>query len=279
MNKGMKRTAIIAALLIVLGTAIFVVSGGIVNFKELQGFNEEPIQRIYDAKATVSEITVDVENAKIAVIPSNVDKVKITYDESYDNQYQLSVNDNVLKMDENKFKFNFFDFHGLFNIFNSAATLTIEVPKDAKLSSGSIVTVNGTVNIRGFDVKMLNVRTVNGKITIEKIKTSDLNLNTVNGGIDFTEVNASAIKAETVNGPILGANPIFKSVNLKTINGSMTMTEVNGLPSDYNIKFNSVNGRLFVNDTDTAKDYNSGNSKDKSIIAESVNGRLTLNFK
>ncbi|MFA6309063.1 MAG: DUF4097 family beta strand repeat-containing protein [Clostridia bacterium] len=276
MNKGMKITAIIAASLIITGTAIFVVSGGIGNFKEL--FNEEPIQRIYNAKATVSEITVDVVNAKIVVIPSNVDKVKITYDESYDKQYQLSVDDNVLKMDEDNSKY-FFDFHWLFNIFNFDETLTIEVPKDGKLSAGSIVTVNGTVNIKGFDVKTLNVRTVNGKITVEKIKTSDLNLNTVNGGIDFTEVNASAIKAETVNGSILGANPIFKSVNLKTVNGSMSMTEVDGVPSDYNIKFNSVNGRLFVNDTDTAKDYNSGNSKDKSIIAESVNGRLTLNFK
>jgi hypothetical protein len=286
MNKTIKIMAVIASLLIVFGIFISVISGGFTSFgvknglrkwSAAQGFYGEPQKKTLSATNEVNIINVSAVSAKIKVISSDIKTMKVTYFNSYDEQYTAEIVGNTFNISE-KNRWFFFDMRWalwLMGEGRQSDTITIELPKNTKLSHCKLVSVSGSIDAENMSGEKLFTKTISGEIKLDNATFESFIADTVSGDIKVENANFTQVSAETVSGSISFDTTVVNNIKLKTVSGSMNLSKLDGNASDYNINFSGVSGSLYVNGNKSL----GNNTGSKSITVNTVSGNLNITTK
>ena len=172
----MKKTIFIALFLITAAAALAGCSGS----------SEEFAAQSYTADAaSIKEISIDIRDRTIELVPSDNDEILIDCFESDAEYYSFSVSD------------------------KGALTLTSEIDK----SLGNYVGIKAdkekrtiALHVPNSLLSSLTLSTTNGNITLPEMSAESINLYVNNGDINFERLNVeSSLSVETKNGNIHGS--------------------------------------------------------------------------
>ena len=203
----------IAGILIALGCIALAIALATSSFKVNDIFrtNSPYVEKSYEvSKDEVNGLEVDLSNTAISILPSNDDKIHITYFENNELSYKFNVKSNRVLSITDSYDRNILN---MFGISLTAEEIYCEI----------------LLPTEHFD--KIDIKTSNAKITIEDlIVPGDLTLKASNESISLTNVTASEdIKVTTSNASIKGKNIIGDSVDFKTSNARIEADNVSAV--------------------------------------------------
>lgn len=271
----MKKRTIIA--LIIAG--VFLVSGiiccgaaaGMVDFDFARlGTNASYEQRQYEVSAAdVEAIFVDDRNNGIMILPSQDDKIRITYYENEKEGYRIEEKDGSLSIEYRDTR-KWYEYIGI-SWSDMSRDMTIELPAGY---SGTLKaeTANGAISVSDVSAGELTVASSNGRITLENTVADEIHVKTSNGKIVTEEVGAKGkISLQTSNGAIvLGITEVGAGLTCKTSNGAIKGS-VPGDLSDYSVTAQTSNG-----ESNLPERYDGG---EKTLQISTSNGAIQVEFR
>lgn len=242
----------------------------------------------------LNNIVIKSINADVKVVPTNEDKIKITYYETKYLKYEQNNDGNTFSLEgEQKgiFPFSWF-------FFWKSKTMKIEVPLSLVLDF-NIKTSNGKMEVNNLDFSNLEFRTSNGSIELTDVDSSnDITLNTSNGSVIFKQVTAKdlidmrtsngSINLDNVNSSIINGHSsngriVFDSlkatdITFRTSNGRIEGNVV-GENKDYAKYMRTSNGHVTIDGNRVDKTYQADRDKNQKVDLSTSNGSIDLEFK
>lgn len=235
---------IIAAIMAVGGVFIMALGFALTGF-DISKIGSEPpyTEKIYVTQKDIREITVNDKNLDISFVPSEDEKIHITYYENQRNTYHITESDGgsltVEKEEYRKW------YYYIFNINFEKIDLEIAVPKNfsGNISGG---TSNSSIRAEGLTADRLELTTSNNEIYIKDITAQSIQLQTSN---DFIKVKNAAVSGDmqisTSSGHItLDTLEVSGDLICSTTNDSVTLQKV----SAETIEVDSSNGEIKLSD-------------------------------
>ncbi|OQB23279.1 MAG: hypothetical protein BWY11_02003 [Firmicutes bacterium ADurb.Bin182] len=293
MSSGMKKALIVAACIAAVGLLLIGISFIVGNrgvFEEYRipdysyGANKavEPYYVNDMELDAFTSVKVDVVNADISIVKSTSYGIEIDYQDSrYNPTYRVGNNTLTVKDDPVRnvrrfwdlFSFNFWRNNGL---SLKRGQITVYLPEH-EYESIELENVNGGITISDTYVDRLDAECVNSTISMENVKTNRATWTSVNGKIEARELTGSNINIECVNGSIELSGELSGKCRFETVNGTIsidTALERN----QYDLDLSTVTGKVFLDGQDHKKGLESDTGAANSLYAETVNGRIEINF-
>lgn len=193
----------------------------------------------------INAVQVVVSNRSIKIYPSMDDQVRISYYESENDQIDVDITNQVLKMDQQT-KPNVFFFNWIFSIRNRDINeVKIYLPLE-HIVDLSIRSSNGGIQVDGLtSLGHVEFRSSNGSLLLKNIESVDsLQFITSNGGIEVQNTtilgNASLT---TSNGKISIIDVTIYDMTASTSNGTIVATILQSL-IDYRVDLQTSNGSI-----------------------------------
>lgn len=269
-------------------------------------------KKIFTSESTgeINSIIVDTTNEKIKVLATDIIYVKVTYYENEFNSYEISTNNNELRMIKNSIiRFRLFNF----NVFSPS--IVIEVPKNMvinyniktsnakielerlkvnnsifKTSNASIsyrdatatgplnlISSNGTMILSNMTAEDINIKTSNAKIILDKVNSNNIYLKSSNGSVELNNVTAHyKVEAKTSNAKITLFKLNSSYIDLDTSNGKVSGS-IYGDVDEYQKNIKTSNGNIWLNNLELGKRYMDG-SGNKILIIDTSNANIKLEF-
>ena len=235
MNRGVKIfLAVFFSVLAVLLTIILVLllSGRIKGFKLIKA-------KLIDSKEyeIVERIKLEIDNGDIKIKESNSNNIKIEFYSNNLNNYEVRLEDNVLKASLSNKKKNFIN-----RIFSfGTSKIVIYLPSDY---TGQVTTKNsvGDIKVENFKNLDFNCKLGVGDLRIDTVNNSNITLDV--GDLRINNVNV--INADVKTGDVRIEN-INESLNIKTKTGDIRLKNVNILSDSYidlaigDVRINNIN--------------------------------------
>jgi hypothetical protein len=291
----MKKVLIVAACIAAAGLLLigisFIIGGSGVyrGFKdsELSNYNAEANRAIVPYYVSDMEleaftsVSIDVVNADVNIEKGDSYGIVIDYPDSrYNPSYKVQGGALTMKDDPVKTVKSFWQ---LFNTnfwqngFNlKHGNVTVFLP-EGEYDRIDIENVNGPILISDTTVNELKMECVNSTIDVTNVTIKEGNWNTVNGKIQAEQLTGSNLDIETVNGGISLVGTLSGDSSINTVNGSIEIGTA--LSRDlYHLDLSTLNGKVYLDGEDHKKGLDTGSGAANSIKAETVNGRVEINF-
>lgn len=174
----------------------------------------------------IKTISIDTINHRVNVVPTDDEKVKISYFQRTDsaNSFVINNRDVSLKIIERA--------EAPTNSFISSTrridTITIYLPATSNIAVTN-KTIEGVFNAENVTAESFVLTSISGAVNFKNVKAGKLDINSNSGVVTVDGIEADLINILEVTG----------NITLK-INDSLTL---------YNLNIRSDNGRLFVNDS------------------------------
>lgn len=231
--------------------------------------SEDYVEKTYTAEAEgVGSVVLDAENKAVKVIPSDTDKITISYVEGPNDTYTFSDENGVLSM-----KSRLDDGSVFWNFRRSddeTVKITVTVPSSYK-GDFSIVTTNSYIGIGDFkSVGTLKCKTQNSAIQLDGLSANAVSCETQNGAITLTNVSAEeSLSAQTQNAIITLDGVSSPDISLETQNAIISGT-VSGSREDYTVDASTTNA---------VSNLQSGGSGSKKLKVRTTNAIISISFQ
>lgn len=262
MKKSVKIALIVAGSLLAAGIIICTVGFIAIDFDFTKLETVQYEKKEYTAEVNgISEISLDVRNNTIKVIPTNSDTIKITYYENEKEHYLFSDPGSdgaeILKMSYTDDR-NWYDHIGIYFSWQNTG-IVVEVPKEFD-GVMTLITSNATVDLNNMTLPgPVQINTSNGTVKLTHVNLSEsLQIKTSNGRIVMKDVVAGSMICETSNDTIKIDAIQSDSIKLKTKNGDVTGT-ITGSRNNYRISSSTSNGK------NNLENLNSSGEKELSV--------------
>ncbi len=245
-----------------------------------------------------SDITFDIDNRSIYVLPSTDDKVKIEYYDTEKNLINSTMSEGKLSlMSEKSPWYENLIFSGvhitndeIFKVYLYLPTITGTYDLNLTTSNGEMSikdvesvydlyfhTSNGKIICENLDINKFIGTTSNGDVSFTGVTLDTiLDISTSNGRMYFTNVSGDELDGNSSNGKIVATNIEFNNIELDTSNGSIT-AQVIGSQDDYRIHIDTSNGDLTLDGIKVdQEDFNT--SLTNKVDLSSSNGSIDLDF-
>lgn len=236
----MKKIAIIAAFLIVVG-----VVGSVLTFGFLDKGVSIQEKKTFEQK-NIEAIEVNSNNARVEIIPTKDEAAKVELfgkaakNTKNDFSAKMEGDTLIVSLEEKQFGFLHLDFS------RESLTLKITLP-EKQYNSLKIDNDNGYVQLAGLNVKQLQGNTNNGRVELKNITSASVNIETDNGKLILNDVSGK-IKGKTNNGKIsIKTADLDRSMELETDNGSIEI-ETEKEPTNVAFDVHVDNGRVNILD-------------------------------
>lgn len=240
----------------------------------------QPKQREKEADASqYRNIRLSLVNSQLDVIKTNDTKIKLTYDEYFDNEWNYSDSGDTIELkyyDESNWLNNILNWTR--HPDNNKHTVKLYLPADTKVSL-KMSSVNGDSAINDLSFESLDLDGVNGTYNLSDVNVqSGVDLENVNGGFELKNVTASSLDISSlVNGHCNLQNPQISSIDANSlVNSPMSITGLSSV-ADYRISYQVTNGGVNIDGDHYSGDGNTGSSSAKNRIDfEGVNSNLNI---
>ncbi|MFF3557103.1 DUF4097 family beta strand repeat-containing protein [Streptomyces tsukubensis] len=212
------------------------------------------------------ELTVDVDDSDVTLVPGDGDQVKVTRQVDGwavvgggpDPQWRMEDGRLILRTNCDGF------------VGDCDSRHTVEVPE------GVAVTVdhdNGKVNASAFAAP-LKISSDNGDVTVRGT-TGDLRLSTSNGDVRLEDVSSREVNVKSDNGEVkVRMKTAAEKLEAVTDNGDIVV-ELPSAGAPYAVNSNADNGSRKIRLSDAEQD----DSSPRKVRAESNNGDVTVRLK
>lgn len=201
--------------------------------------SEEKIEELQNA--TFSNISIDIPNGNIELIPTNEESAKIVY----------RIRPTIGKMSDDILK----EFNQ--GVVSKADDDTLRI-----VSATKKLRLDATIYIPAKKYDFVTIRQFNGGFKTANIDIEQIKVKTMNGGIDFKNVGFYQLEAETANGAIDLRDVKGKKAEVETVNGRIY---VDGKIEELDAK--SANGHVVVT---------TRTEKAKNIRAQTIAGAVEI---
>lgn len=285
MKKFMRVSLIVSAVLILSGI-LLAITGVLFGASKSISYGADGIEfdtgedYHYESKQidNIEHIKVNVENAKVEVLPSDGDyyKVEINLSDSTAAPDVTFTDSTINIYQEREFKIFSMDF----DFFTSENIIKIYVPENEDMDKINIETSNGSINItQELEVNELNIDTSNGKIQINgMVCENKANVKSSNGSIVCNGTFMNSTELKTSNGKIEISGKFYGNTYCKTSNGSVTV-KLDEKETAYDVEADTSNGSVYVDDRKVSDEYSTNNSSENDLEVKTSNGSIRLYFK
>lgn len=230
-----------------------------------------------ESTASIKKIKVNTSTYKLKVVKGDV--ISLKYFETEDNKTAISIEDGVLKIETDKWKWDWNIFH--FNEYKYDFVLT--VPDDIVCVFDS---VDLNIELTGLNNKSMEIDSVNANITMNDCNIEMLDINSTNLDVDINGGTFGEVIIKSVNLDIDLNNVFSKTIDMDSTNidldGRVALDKliidgtnldgdliIVGAKSEYSVKVNALNGGMH-NQT--------GTDSNKIIDVDTVNFGVKITF-
>lgn len=296
----MKKGFIIGGIVLTIGLVFAFIAFNIggKNIFELSSTTQE---KSYTFEGNYNSISIETENDSIIIGESPDDMVHLTTYENSKNSYQIIDNQNLTIQPKEKLIDEFeIDFN--LSSIGTQSSAELLIPKDMQTKL-SVNTENGYIQVYNMNLENMDLESDNGFIEVSNVTTTgNIRTNTDSGNIKIDQATSDNINIESDNGTIDLYTVDCNSINIESDNGGVNITDANfqnsliidndngqvycdllGSEYDYNYKFKTDFGSIFLNDMhiDLGLSPNNNNTTTygtgvKTIAIESENGDIKI---
>lgn len=219
MNKKMKIWLICATSFITLGCIIFL---GVMcvlgwDFKKLS--TDKLITNEYEVTEEFKNILVKTVTAKVEIIPSNQNEVKIVCNEYQKIKHSVTTQNDTLVIDSVDTR----KWYQHLGIHLEIPKITLYIPK-SEYGSIKIKNTTGDINLRDINCKSLDVGLTTGNVIINNtIAEETLSVNQCTGNFVFDSLDAGEIFVKITTGNVMGSVLTDKIFEAKTTTGNVSL--------------------------------------------------------
>ena len=245
----MKSKSLIITLIVVLSCFVVALTGGLIfllfridNFDFSFNFNDSSMELVDSIETNeVNKIYLNLNSTDIFIKKSENDKVVVEYYSNREKNPIISYSDNIISIDEDKYKDEYdskcfvfcninrkivlyvpFDFETEFDINTKSGNIKSEV--DLSNNVVSVSTMSGDVFLG--NASNIDIRTVSGDVSLDSIVSSDVS--TTSGDISIKNVS-KMINIQTTSGDVLIDNlDIENESSIKTVSGDVVINHNKG---------------------------------------------------
>lgn len=245
----MKSKSLIITLIVVLSCFVVALTGGLIfllfridNFDFSFNFNDSSMELVDSIETNeVNKIYLNLNSTDIFIKKSENDKVVVEYYSNREKNPIISYSDNIISIDEDKYKDEYdskcfvfcninrkivlyvpFDFETEFDINTKSGDIKSEV--DLSNNVVSVSTMSGDVFLG--NASNIDIRTVSGDVSLDSIVSS--NISTTSGDISIKNVS-KMINIQTTSGDVLIDNlDIENESSIKTVSGDVVINHNKG---------------------------------------------------
>ena len=245
----MKSKSLIITLIVVLSCFVVALTGGLIfllfridNFDFSFNFNDSSMELVDSIETNeVNKIYLNLNSTDIFIKKSENDKVVVEYYSNREKNPIISYSDNIISIDEDKYKDEYdskcfvfcninrkivlyvpFDFETEFDINTKSGDIKSEV--DLSNNVVSVSTMSGDVFLG--NASNIDIRTVSGDVSLDSIVSSDVS--TTSGDISIKNVS-KMINIQTTSGDVLIDNlDIENESSIKTVSGDVVINHNKG---------------------------------------------------
>lgn len=275
------KMIIVGIVCIVLGCTLFVGCSAANGFDWSKLSTEKYESKSYTVEQAFESITVEDDTSDVKLLPATDGVCKITYGESKNITYSMSVDGDTLaikKIDNRKW----YHYIG----FNFAAPdLTVYLPETTyKSVMISLDTGDVTVPV-GFSFESLRIKVSTGNVSVSAAVAGDLNVGASTGDISVSNTSAASASLTTSTGRIdasgltLSGNYYAKSSTGNQSHTNVTCTTATMISSTGDKVISSLNasGNLVI-ESDTGDDTFTNTTCADAIVTTSTGHQSYTNF-
>ncbi len=267
MKRSVKILTFIGALLLIIGSLIFVKALGDNNWK-FENIEPNKLQtNVYELDKEFKNISIETDTTDVEFVLSIDNKNKVVINERKDELHQVNIIEDTLSIiekDDDKIHFSLFNFNSpkmtiylVSNQYNAlfidADTSDIIVPKDFVFNSVDIETDTGDVSFTSNVEEKLHIETNTGNIKISSIKINSALLEVTTGDININslicddELSINVTTGECVLNDINCASFVSK--------GGTGDVEIKDVIAKEKISIKRTTGDVFFNKMDASEIY------------------------
>ena len=197
MKKSSIVSIIIGIALLVVGGIIFLISLASMKFSFKELNTDKRVENTHKITESFKKIDIETSTADITFVKSNNGSCTVECTEFEDQQHEVSVSGNTLKIEEkNSNKVHFF------NVDFGETTLVITLP-EKEYDELKINTSTGDVKIPSdFTIEDLTIKASTADITSEAKITDNVKITTSTGDITLSNLDCDDVDLETSTGSI-----------------------------------------------------------------------------
>ncbi len=253
MKKRVKRTCIVAVILVAVGFVIallsFLISGGKLGTTSYE-------EKTYSITENFSKVSVEVAEGDVILLPCD-EGSEVVAKQSKKISYTVEVVDGVLTVKEKDSR----RWYGYIGIFLEHGSVTLKLPQTV-YENVSIVSASGNLQLNsGLTVKNANLSTQSGEIVCNADIAENLTAKTKSGNIRIGQVCVETLKAETSSGNIRLEKAVSGGLTeIRSQSGNVRLTACDAGSYDIKTSSGNVEGTLLSGKTFQTK-TGSGNVK------------------
>ncbi len=244
MHKTMKTLAIIGAIVLALGLilcagAIASADGGIrdglnwltiparwtrgsdgqYHFQASSGTAHASETLTYTASAPVTELRVGTAAHDIRLVPSeSLSTVRITYDQTRDDQFKITEENGCLTFQEINSSVNV----GFDLSFDTAnGRVIVEYPAAQIIRTLKLTAVSGDIRCEAPEAGAVTFSTTSGDIRTAALQADSFTAGTVSGGMELGAVSAAKIELSSTSGDMKWESLAADTVKVSSISGAV----------------------------------------------------------
>ena len=244
MKKSAITAIIVAAILLVAGTALFVSGFAMMNFNFKGMTDMKYTTQTHKITEDFSSISIDISVADIAFILSDNGETRVECYENDKHIHTVAVNDGVLCIGEQK-SFNVFNFINIDfdkprvtlyltrtqfdSLHINSDTSLIAVPAQLSFNACNIQNRTGTVSFNATTTAGLSIKTTTGRIMVSDIApTGDVHLQTNTGHVTLRSAQIDGhLFIHTTTGRIHLEDVDCGRIDLESSTGDKTILRLN----------------------------------------------------
>lgn len=262
-----KKILLAASIVMIVGVLICSVSLAVVNWDLARLSTEQNVvSKTYQSgMGQLSDIRIGTEDVDVEIVSTTEPLLTITYNEKELEPFTIVEENGILRIDkaqsggkrENSVSLGWFDQINL--------KMKIELPTRY---AGSIHVDTTSINLKVKKLEHLGeivCKSANGSMAFTDLSARSISITSDNSRVQIDDVvTEGAVEVATSNGPIDARDLFSPEISLQATNGKIY---VNKLESD-EILLQTTNGKIYG--------YINGNEEDYSILAQTVEGKSSL---
>ena len=222
MSKAIKIWLVVAACLVILGTAMFSIGmiGNMWDFSKLDTRIFE--NNTYIPAVEFTDIVIDTKTANVTVLPSEDGQVKIECYEPEKEKHTVTIENNTLSIRVNNEKPRIVNI----GIHIKIPSITVYLPAAAY---GALTVRNDTGNVtvpKDFSFKSIDVSADTGNTTVSASTTEFIKINLTTGEATVSDLSAASVTIKVSTGAILVENVNTGDLALTSSTGQQTVKNV-----------------------------------------------------
>lgn len=280
---------------LVAGVGFVLVKGDFSMISKAVNIDSEYEYKEYTSEEEFSMIFADLSSHNIVFHKSSNEKLEIKYYESEKDKVKINIQDGKLSLIGEYTKPN-----SIIKIrikSYKVSTINIYLPK-VFYDDVNIFLASGNISIKNFAFNNLKIETVSGNTTLENITVSnnmylrftsgnlnlkasqvsnDVTIKGVSGNFEVDTMVAKSIAVTTTSGNIELTNLTSDTIETRTTSGNIKV-EIKGKKDDYRADLAITTG-IITYDGLRVSTQVINSSKEKSLLAHAVSGKIKINFK